>query len=214
MTVKITDYMKKYRLYYLRGFVGMFFYVGMDLLSPMVIQRLIDDVVVAGQLALLMPLLFGLLGIGLGRAVFGYMEEFTFDWIGMTSTNQMRKDVFDHVQTLSVDFFQKHNTGELMTRLKDDVDKVCVGIGFVGMLAVEAVFHTVLVVVCMLRLSPALTLVPLLLLPLIGFLAVRMERKLGKVYDEISDEDGGAQHRGGRKPGGRAHRKGLCQRRV
>ena len=63
MTVKITDYMKKYRLYYLRGFVGMFFYVGMDLLSPMVIQRLIDDVVVAGQLALLMPLLFGLLGI-------------------------------------------------------------------------------------------------------------------------------------------------------
>ena len=28
----------------------------------------------------------------------------------MTSTNQMRKDVFDHVQTLSVDFFQKHNT--------------------------------------------------------------------------------------------------------
>ena len=70
MTVKITDYMKKYRLYYLRGFVGMFFYVGMDLLSPMVIQRLIDDVVVAGQLALLMPLLFGLLGIGLGRAVF------------------------------------------------------------------------------------------------------------------------------------------------
>lgn len=188
MTVKITDYMKKYRLYYLRGFVGMFFYVGMDLLSPMVIQRLIDDVVVAGQLALLMPLLFGLLGIGLGRAVFGYMEEFTFDWIGMTSTNQMRKDVFDHVQTLSVDFFQKHNTGELMTRLKDDVDKVCVGIGFVGMLAVEAVFHTVLVVVCMLRLSPALTLVPLLLLPLIGFLAVRMERKLGKVYDEISDE--------------------------
>lgn len=188
MTVKITDYMKRYRWYYLRGFVGMFFYVGMDLVSPLLIQRIIDDVVVAGRLRLLMPLLAGLVGVGLCRAVFGYLEEFTFDWIGMNSTNQMRKDVFDHVQTLSVDFFQEHNTGELMTRLKDDVDKVCVGIGYVGMLAVEATFHTVLVVVCMLRLSPGLTLVPLALLPFIGFLAVRMERRLGRVYDEISDE--------------------------
>lgn len=188
MTIKITDYMKKYRLYYLRGFVGMFFYVGVDLISPILIQRLIDDVVVAGHLRLLMPLLAGLVGVGLSRAVFGYMEEFTFDWISMSSTNQMRKDVFDHVQTLSVDFFQEHNTGELMTRIKDDVDKVCVAIGFVGMLTVEAIFHTALVVACMVRLSPALTLVPLGLLPVIGFLALHMERRLGGVYDDISDE--------------------------
>ena len=129
-----------------------------------------------------------MLGIGFGRAVLGYVKEFTFDWIGTTAANQMRKDVFDHVQTLSVDFFHRHNTGELMTRIKDDVDKVCSAIGFIGMLAVEAAIHTVLVVVCMLRLSPVLTLVPLVMLPVIGFLALRMEKRLGAVYEEISDE--------------------------
>ena len=141
-----------------------------------------------GKTQILMPLLLGLLGIGFGRAVLGYVKEFTFDWIGTTAANQMRKDVFDHVQTLSVDFFHRHNTGELMTRIKDDVDKVCSAIGFIGMLAVEAAIHTVLVVVCMLRLSPVLTLVPLVMLPVIGFLALRMEKRLGAVYEEISDE--------------------------
>lgn len=186
--MKITTYMKKYRFRYLLGFAGMIMFISLDLVSPMIIQRIIDDVVVARRMQLLMPLLLGLIAIGAGRAVFGYLEEFTFDCIGMNSTNDMRKDVFDHVQSLSVDFFQNHNTGELMTRIKDDVDKVCVAIGFIGMLAIDAAVHTILGVICMLRLSPVLTLVPLVLMPVIGFLAVRMERRLGKVYDEISDE--------------------------
>lgn len=186
--MKISTYIKKYRWYYLRGILGMLLFNGLDMLSPLLIGRIIDDVVVAGRISILMPMLLGLLAIGAGRAFAGYLEEYTFDWIGMNSTAQMRKDVFDHVQTLSVDYFQKHNTGELMTRIKDDVDKVCAVIGFIGMLSIEALLHTILVVVCMLRLSPALTLIPLALLPVIGFLAVRMEKKLGSVYDEISDE--------------------------
>ena len=170
------------------GSICMLLAIVLDLMSPFLTRRIIDDVILDGKMQILMPLLIGLLGIGFGRAVLGYVKEFTFDWIGMTAANRMRKDVFDHVQTLSLDFFHRHNTGELMTRIKDDVDKVCSAIGFIGMLAVEAAIHTVLVIVCMLRLSPVLTLVPLVMLPVIGFLALRMEKRLGAVYEEISDE--------------------------
>ena len=186
--MKLRTYMSRFKGRYVLGTVCMLGAIVLDLMSPVITRRVIDDVIIGGRMQLLMELLLGLLGIGFARAVMGYVKEFTFDWIGMTATNQMRKDVFDHVQTLSVDFFHRHNTGELMTRMKDDVDKVCVAIGFIGMLAVEATIHTVMVMACMLRLSPKLTLVPLLLLPFIGFMAVRMEQRLGKVYEEISDE--------------------------
>ena len=186
--MKLKNYLKKFKYHYLLGSICMLLAIVLDLMSPFLTRRIIDDVILDGKMQILMPLLIGLLGIGFGRAVLGYVKEFTFDWIGTTAANQMRKDVFDHVQTLSVDFFHRHNTGELMTRIKDDVDKVCSAIGFIGMLAVEAAIHTVLVVVCMLRLSPVLTLVPLVMLPVIGFLALRMEKRLGAVYEEISDE--------------------------
>ena len=186
--MELKTYVLEHKGRYLLGTACMLGAIGLDLLSPVLIRQIIDGVILDGKARLLMPLLFGLLGIGLGRAVLGYVKEFTFDWIGMAVTNRMRKDVFDHVQTLSVDFFHRHNTGELMTRIKDDVDKVSVSVGFIGMLAIEAAVHTVLVVGCMLRLSPLLTLVPLTLVPVIGVLAVRMEQKLGAVYDEISDE--------------------------
>ena len=186
--MKLKNYLKKFKYHYLLGSICMLLAIVLDLMSPFLTRRIIDDVILDGKMQILMPLLIGLLGIGFGRAVLGYVKEFTFDWIGTTAANQMRKDVFDHVQTLSVDFFHRHNTGELMTRIKDDVDKVCSAIGFIGMLAVEAAIHTVLVIVCMLRLSPVLTLVPLVMLPVIGFLALRMEKRLGAVYEEISDE--------------------------
>ena len=186
--MKLKNYLKKFKYHYLLGSICMLLAIVLDLMSPFLTRRIIDDVILDGKMQILMPLLIGLLGIGFGRAVLGYVKEFTFDWIGMTAANRMRKDVFDHVQTLSLDFFHRHNTGELMTRIKDDVDKVCSAIGFIGMLAVEAAIHTVLVIVCMLRLSPVLTLVPLVMLPVIGFLALRMEKRLGAVYEEISDE--------------------------
>ncbi|MDD3795952.1 MAG: ABC transporter ATP-binding protein [Lachnospiraceae bacterium] len=180
--------MKKFWPWYLLGTGAMLLVISLDVTAPRVIQSIIDRVILGGESGLLWPLLLGLIGIGFGRAVFGYVKEFTFDWIGNTAAKRMRKDVFDHVQSMSVDFFHRHNTGELMTRIKDDVDKICVAIGFIGALAVEAAVNTVIVLICMFRLNWKLTLIPVILMPIIGFLALRMENRLGEVYEEISDE--------------------------
>lgn len=185
---KLGTYMKHYGFLYLLGFAAMLISIALDMMAPQITRRIIDDVIVGGQMELLMRLLFGLLGIGIGRAVFQYIKEFTYDYIGVSVGYHMRRDLFRHLQTMSMDFFDRHNTGELMTRTKEDVDKVWAAVGFVGILAVEALTHTILVLVCMFRLNPYLTLVPLALLPLIGFCAVRMENGLGKVYDQISEE--------------------------
>lgn len=184
----LTHYMRRYWKLYLFGFVSMLISICLDMMSPQITKSIINDVIIGGQMGLLTKLLLGLIGIGVGRAVFQYAKEFTYDYIGVTIGRDMRVDLFRHVQSLSMDFFDRHNTGELLTRLKDDIDKVWVAVGFIGILAVEALIHTVMVLVCMVRLSPELTLVPLFLLPVIGVCAVRMENGLGSVYDEISDE--------------------------
>lgn len=185
---KLKTYMLRYWYLYLFGTVCMVTAIVLDMITPQITKRIIDQVIVGGRTELLMHFLLGIIGIGLGRAVLSYAKEFTFDYVGVTIGNDMRKDLFRHVQTLSMDFFDRHNTGELMTRVKEDVDKVWSVAGFIGSLAVEALIHTIFVLTCMYRLNPWLTLVPLAVLPVIGFLAVRMERRLGTVYEEISEE--------------------------
>lgn len=181
-------YGKKYRFLYVVAVVAMVVSILLDALAPQITKHIIDDVIVGGQMEILMRLLLGLLGIGFLRAVFQYTKEFIFDYAASGIGCSLRKDLFDHIQTLSMGYFDSHNTGELMARIKDDAERIWNAFGFVGMLVLECSIHTVIVIVCMFRLSPSLTLIPLVILPLIAWYAVKMENGLGEVYDKISEQ--------------------------
>jgi len=163
--------------------------VSLDLLSPQITKRIIDDVIKGGKLELLTKLLLGILLVGVGRCIFQYLKELTFDFVSSKIACDIRRTLFSHIQGLSVQFFDKTNSGELMSRVKDDVDKLWSALGFVGMLVIEVVIHTSLVIYCMINLSFKLTIIPLIAMPLVGLLAVLMENKLGSVYEDISEEN-------------------------
>lgn len=187
--MKLKSYIGKYWPAYLFAVVCLILSVALDMLSPQITKRIIDDVIGKGNLGLLTPLLLAILFIGLGRAVFQYLKELTFDRVSVNISANIRRDLFRHVQSLSLNYFDKTNTGELMSRIKDDVDRIWNGLGYVGMLMIEVIIHTVFVMYCMLHLSFKLAVIPLLAMPVIAFLAIYMEKKLDKVYEDISEEN-------------------------
>ena len=186
---KLTDYMKKYWLSYLFAVVCMVTAIGLDMLFPMITKTIVDEVLKKGKMELLNGCLMGILLIGIGRCVTGYYKEYTFDIVSSKIAKELRKDLFSHIQKLSMGYFDNTNTGTLMARVKDDIDAVWGALGYVGMLVLEIVIHTVIVIYCMLCLSPRLTIIPLLVMPVMGACAIFMERKLNKVYEEISEEN-------------------------
>lgn len=174
---------------YIIAIISMLISIALDMCAPMVTKNIIDKVIVGGQTELLSGLLLTLLGIGLGRAVFQYTKEFIFDVASVNIASDMRGNLFRHIQRLSIRYFDKNNTGELMARVKDDVDKVWNSIGFVGMLIIEGVVHIICVLTCMYMINPLLMLIPLAVMPVVGYIAVKMENKLSDVYDAISEQN-------------------------
>lgn len=182
-------YFKKYWFAYLMALLGLLIYEGLDMVSPMVTKSIIDDVITDGKTELLAGLLGLLLAVGIGRIIGGYLREFTFDKVSFRIGSDIRKDIFRHIQGLSIDYFDRTNTGEIMARVKDDVDNLQSIFGFIGMLMIQIIVHTVMIIGCMWKLSPVLTIFPLIALPLCGAVAIIMEKKLDSVYDEISEEN-------------------------
>ncbi len=187
--IKVSAYIRKYWYMYAIALVCMVIQVGLDMVSPQVTARLIDDVLGKRQTGLLPSLLLMIFIIGAGRAVFGYLKEFIFDMTASKIGNGIRHTLFTHIQGLSVDYFDRTNTGELMSRVKDDVDKVWNACGFVGMLVLEVTIHTSIILFCMFRLSRELFIIPVIAMPLVAFTAILLENRLGKVYEEISEEN-------------------------
>lgn len=186
---KLSAYIWKNKLRYILAIGSMILAVSLDLMSPQLTKHIIDDVIVGGQIGKLKYLLAGILAIGVGRAVFQYIKEYTFDCLGSDIASSMRKDLFIHTQKLSQDFFDRTDTGELMSRIKDDVDKIWDGLSYVSMLLIEVVIHTSIVLFCMYTTNVKLAIIPTLAMIFCGCIALIMERKLGAVYEEISEEN-------------------------
>lgn len=186
---KITTYIWEHKFAY--GFVllSMIISVSLDMLSPQLTKHIVDDVILGGDLAKLTPLLLGILGVGVGRCIFQYTKEFVCDLTGSKVAAQIRRDLFCHVQSLSADFFDRTGTGELMSRIKDDVDHIWDGLTFVGMLLTEVCIHTSIVLFCMYSLNWKLAILPTICMAVAGSIAIYMEKKLDAVYEEISEEN-------------------------
>ena len=186
---KLSAYIWENKLRYILAIGSMILAVSLDLMSPQLTKHIIDDVIVGGQIGKLKYLLAGILAIGVGRAVFQYIKEYTFDCLGSDIASSMRKDLFIHTQKLSQDFFDRTDTGELMSRIKDDVDKIWDGLSYVSMLLIEVVIHTSIVLFCMYTTNVKLAIIPTVAMIFCGCIALIMERKLGEVYEEISEEN-------------------------
>lgn len=184
---KVSSYIREHIWAYIFAIVCLAIGVGLDMLSPQLTKRIIDDVILGGNLALLKYLLLGIFCVGLGRCIFMYIKEYTFDVVSSKIQRSLRIDLFRHLQGLSASFYDKNNTGELMARAKEDVDRIWDGISFTSMLTIEAVIHTAMILTCMFRLNPLLTIIPALCMIFCGGLAIYLEKKLDKIYEDISE---------------------------
>lgn len=186
---KLTYYLRQHIPGYTLAFVSMVIAVSLDLLSPQLTRHIIDDVIVGGQTAKLKYLLGGILLIGIGRFVFGYIKEYTFDIISTSIATDMRRDLFAHIQGLSAEFFDRTGTGELMARVKDDIDKIWAALGYVSMLFLEVIFHVTVILFCMYSLNWKLAILPTVCMLICALMALALEGRLGKVFEAISEEN-------------------------
>jgi ATP-binding cassette, subfamily B, multidrug efflux pump len=80
----------------------------------------------------------------------------------------MRKEIFAHYATLDTAFYKRNSTGDLMSRISEDVSKVRMFLGPTILYGLDLVFLFALTIGSMLRVSPTLTMWSLLPLPLLS----------------------------------------------
>ena len=186
---KIRTYLWEHKLAFGLAILAMIISISLDMLSPKLTQSMIDDVLLGGHMDLLTPLLLAYAGVGVGRFIFQYVKEYTFDLTGSKIAAQIRRAVFCHVQSLSTEFFDRTGTGELMSRIKDDVDHIWDGLTYVGMLMIEVIIHTSIVLFCMYSLNWKLAILPTIGMAASAAIAIYMEHRLDSVYESISEEN-------------------------
>jgi ATP-binding cassette subfamily B protein len=115
-------YVRPYRLRLLGAILAMFGVLGCTLALPLLLKTAIDAAIIPDDTRLLVGIagvvvLIGLAGIGLGR-----VETYLTGWVGERVLNDLRIDLFRHLQTLSLGYFERRRTGVLISRLTNDIE--------------------------------------------------------------------------------------------
>ena len=114
---------------------------------------------------------FGLLTLvyALLMGVFMYFMRQTIIVMSRLIENDLRSEIFAHYERLHLAFYKKNNTGDLMSRVTEDVSKVRMYIGPAVMYGINLIFMMVMIIYAMLQVNVKLTLYSLIPLPILSF---------------------------------------------
>ena len=124
MLRKFLTYYKPYwKLFTLDMFCALMI-AGIDLVFPMMTRQFINDIIPNGKIRIFYILVGVLLALAVARALLNYIVDYWGHIVGTRMERDMRKDLFQHLQTLSFDFFDNVKTGHIMSRIINDLREI------------------------------------------------------------------------------------------
>ncbi len=182
-------FVRRYTVGYLIAFLAMVFSTLLDMVFPIVMQHIVDDVLIARNMQIFKFLLLAVLAVGIGRFLCQYIKEFLCDFCGSKIASEVRINLFQKIQSLSANFFDGINSGELMSRVKDDVDRIWDIAAYMGILIAEVIVRVVSTVYFMVKINWVLAIFPIIGMFCSGAIAVFMEKKLDCLYGNLAQKN-------------------------
>ncbi|WP_373059243.1 ABC transporter ATP-binding protein [Zunongwangia sp. H14] len=121
-----------------------------------------------------------IIGATLVSAFLTFLMRQTFIVVSRHMEYDLKNEVYRHYQDLSLNFYKKNRTGDLMNRISDDVSKVRMYLGPAIMYSVTTFTSTVVVLIYMIDAAPELTLYTVIPLPVLSFAIYKLSVAIHK----------------------------------
>jgi len=121
---KILRYAKPYRKGILFAFLCLAVTSVITLVLPLIVRNMINVVVVEKNAAALNNLTLDIIGVIAFQMVFGITQNYILGFVGNRMTADFRMDLFNHIQSLSLRFFQERRVGEIISRMSNDISVI------------------------------------------------------------------------------------------
>jgi ATP-binding cassette, subfamily B, multidrug efflux pump len=123
-SVRLLNYLKPFKWALILIFIFVLIYTVMGLLGPYLMGLAIDRFIATKNVSGLVQIALLMLAAYLLNNIFQAIAGWIMARISQEALKQLRKDLFQHLQTLPLSFFDRNPAGELMSRLTNDIDAI------------------------------------------------------------------------------------------
>lgn len=188
----IKDLIYKYRFRYLAGIISLILVDALQLITPLVLGNITNSLK-AGTLTKNQLIEFSILLVllAVGIALFRFIWRYMVYGVSKILEAALRARFYDHIQKLSVNYFNTHKTGDLMAHATNDINNVSVALGQGIAFGFDSTLIPIAAVIMMFLTAgiklTIFSLIPLIILGAIMVLfVVTMEKRIQKMQEAFS----------------------------
>ncbi|MDP2856590.1 MAG: ABC transporter ATP-binding protein [Bacillota bacterium] len=186
--IRLAGFLRPYLLMVLGSLALVIVVSGLGIAQPLVIRWTIDTVLM-GKRYNLLPLAAGaVIAIAVVRGLLTFGQRYSMEYIGQKAVFDIRNRLYFHMQQLSFSFYDKAQTGQLMSRLVSDVNTVqrFLGMGLINI--TSNAFTLLAVLVILLRLDWRLTIVSMSVIPFLLHAVFTFSKKVRPLFWSVQDQ--------------------------
>lgn len=179
--IRLLGYLREAKWFLVVALLALIFSTVATLTTPMISGNFIDAITRRDGVAMLRMVLTMLALYVLG-SLFSLVQSFALVEVAQRTVRALRKELFGKIQALPLHFFDSRPHGELMSRLTNDVDNISNMLGNTLTQVLSSAITVVVSLVMMLYLSPILTVVSVVVIPISMFLLQKITKVTSKLF--------------------------------
>ncbi|MGO3167389.1 ABC transporter ATP-binding protein, partial [Senegalia sp. (in: firmicutes)] len=185
MLKKFASYYKPHKKLFILDMVSAFLIAVIDLIFPMVTREFTRDIIPNGKMRELYIITGALVVLFIIRAILNYIVDYWGHVVGARMEANMRKDLFSHIQTLPFSYFDKVKTGNLMSRIVNDLREI----SELAHHGPEDLFLSIIMLIgsfiLMFTINIPLTLIVFTFIPVMLFFAFKKRNKMNHAFRTV-----------------------------
>jgi ABC-type multidrug transport system fused ATPase/permease subunit len=185
---RITKLLGNYRWLIIAGFASAIVQMALTLVIPRITQRIIDRALIGGRHHLLVTYGLILVVVGVARLAFAVVRRITTGKVSLGIEFDLRNRMYAHLLRQPFSYFDRWQTGQLMSRAMSDVGNVRMFLGYGLIFFSINLFMMMAVTVMLFVLNWRLALLSFAFLPFLLVLTISFSRRLNPVLKDVQQK--------------------------
>ena len=187
-----------YRARLIISMVTLMVLTGLGLFSPVWSSKLIGNALPRLDKDLFLRCVAILFAVHVASSVLSYLYSYQMRALGGRVVFDLRRRMYEHLQRLSLGFYESRSSGEIISRMMNDVNSITSLVTGTALNTIISTFKAAALLIVLVQMSPKVTLVALAVLPLhflgyyffrarISHVAWKSSEKMSQIYGKVSE---------------------------
>lgn len=184
----IWTYIRRYKFFMFLGLSLSVLVAASNMINPLISGTIVDKVIQGGQNSLLLKLVLIMIFTTLAKAIVRYSYQTIFEHCSQNVIREMREDLYAHIQALDFKWYDKAPSGNIMTLLTSDLDKVRHFVAWTLYQIIENVLVYVFSIITLSSINWKLTLAFMIIAPFVVLLINKFKNAIKPAHLKVRDQ--------------------------